>query len=272
MATDCFENFQHEEILNCPNDELQAGLAEGEIYYMPTDFIQTLNMPTSKSFEGSVTVTQNIVPIAGKGFQKLRCQTDMNSLASALVGNPGNKKDQSTLTLFLAGFRAKLLGFKKQMKNVPAVYIVKDRNGRQFLIGTILNPARLDNFELTTGDSQDSDNGGTATIISNWTVMEYTGDIPLQVNSYLPESVTVTPGTASIEAGSTQQFTAAVIPSGATQAVTCSVPSGVEGLSVDSEGLVTTTISTPADDYTITATCDEDNEVIGTATLTVTVS
>lgn len=66
------------------------------------------------------------------------------------------------------------------MKNVPATFIVKDRNGRQFLIGSILNPARLDNFELTTGAGQEDDNGGTATIISNAIVYEYTGNIPMQ--------------------------------------------------------------------------------------------
>ncbi|MFA7448757.1 MAG: hypothetical protein WCY77_09995 [Weeksellaceae bacterium] len=180
MADDCLENFQHEEILNCPNDDLQAGLAEGEIYYMPADFIASMEMPTETTFEGSVTITEDIEPIVGKGFQKLRCQVDMNSLASALVGNPGNKKDQSTLTIFLPGFRAKLLGFKKQMKNIPATFIVKDRNGNQFLIGTTLIPARLDNFELTTGQGNEDDNGGTATIISNSTVYAYTGNITEQ--------------------------------------------------------------------------------------------
>lgn len=180
MAENCFENFVHEEVLICPNDDLQAGLSEGEIYYMPTDFISTMGMPTETTFEGSVTISEDIEPIVGKGFQKLRCQVDMNSLTSDLVGNPGNKKDQSTLNLFLAGFRAKLLGFKKQMKNVPATFIVKDRNGNQFLIGTKLIPARLDNFELTTGQGNEDDNGGPATIISNSIVYAYTGNIPLQ--------------------------------------------------------------------------------------------
>jgi len=184
---DCLENFQHEEILNCPTDDVQAGLAEGQIYYTLTDFISAMTMPTATTFAAAVTIAdESLTMLEGKGFQRMRCQVDMNSLASALVGNAGNKKDQSTLTVFLAGFRAQLLGLKKLTKNAELTFIVKDRNGKQYLIGTKLNPARIDNFELTTGTGAEDDNGGTMTIISNSIVYEFTGDIPLQTEPVEP--------------------------------------------------------------------------------------
>lgn len=84
------------------------------------------------------------------------------------------------------------------------------------------------------------------------------------------EGVTVTPSTSSIVKGNTAQFLAEVDPDGADEDVIWSVQSSVEGLSIDSDGLVTTTGSTPAADYTITATSVENDQISGTATLTVT--
>lgn len=84
------------------------------------------------------------------------------------------------------------------------------------------------------------------------------------------EGVTVTPATSSIVKGETAQFLAEVTPEGADEDVIWSVPSGITGLSVDTDGLVATTASTPAADYTITATSVADDQISGTATLTVT--
>src|SRR5690606_23116716 len=63
-------------------------------------------------------------------------------------------------------------------------------------------------------------------------------------------SVTVTPGTTSIEAGETAQFTSAIAPSTSPQNVVWSIEAA-EGLSVNQSGLVTTTGATPAGEYTV---------------------
>jgi len=82
-------------------------------------------------------------------------------------------------------------------------------------------------------------------------------------------SVTVTPGTTSIEAGETAQFTSAIAPSTSPQNVVWSIEAA-EGLSVNQSGLVTTTGATPAGEYTVTAKSVVNESVLGTATLTVT--
>lgn len=84
-----------------------------------------------------------------------------------------------------------------------------------------------------------------------------------------PESITVSPATASIEQGQSQQFTAAVLPEGASQGVTWSVETAT-GLTISSSGLAETTGETPAGDYDVTATSVADGEVVGSAVLTVT--
>lgn len=85
-----------------------------------------------------------------------------------------------------------------------------------------------------------------------------------------PESIAVTPETASIAQGASQQFSATVLPAGAVQDVTWSIETAT-GLTITADGLAATTASTPAGTYTVTATSDEDGSITGTAELTVTV-
>lgn len=83
-----------------------------------------------------------------------------------------------------------------------------------------------------------------------------------------PESIAVTPATATVEPGNSQTFAAAVTPAEANQDVVWSIESGT-GLSINSNGVVTTTAGTEEGDYTVTATSVADDQVTGTATLTV---
>lgn len=86
-----------------------------------------------------------------------------------------------------------------------------------------------------------------------------------------PESVTVTPASATITAiGDTQQFSAAVSPSSVSQDVTWSI-SDTSVATISSAGLVT---AAAAADGTaiVTATSVEDATIYGTATITVDIS
>lgn len=79
-------------------------------------------------------------------------------------------------------------------------------------------------------------------------------------------SVTVSPATQSVAAGSTTQLTAVVAPSGAHQAVVWS-SSAPSKATVSSTGLVT---GVAAGSATITATAVSDGSVVGTSAITVT--
>lgn len=186
---DCFENIPVEDILNCPNAELQAGLSPFADF-LPHPHLQTMTLPVAgptSTLENLGTVSADIVPIAGKGFVKLDLQVDLNSVSTSLVGNRGNKKDQTTLNIFIPGTKAQVLGFKKTYKNIPGIFVVKDYNGRQFVIGTKDAPAYIDNLEVTTGMANEDNNGATGTIISNANLYEYTGVVTYLTEPVVPE-------------------------------------------------------------------------------------
>lgn len=174
----CFENFDIEDVSLCPQEEVQAGITE-EIQYMPSDHVdEEATESEATDFEGSVSLTGDIVPITGKGFKKLKMQVDLNGLKSVLVGNKGNKKVQVTLEAFLPGMRPKLVGFQKLMKNVGVILIVKDLNGNKWQIGTKDIPARFENIDIDTGKTLEDNNGATLNIVCNTYPRLYTGNIP----------------------------------------------------------------------------------------------
>lgn len=180
MAEDCFTDVPYEDITICPNEEVQAGLSP-EVYFIPKAFLGVTPFvyQTTGGIEKAAGI-DNIVPAVGKGFIKLDLQVDLNSVSTALVGNRGNKKDQTTLNVFIPGTRATVLGFKKLYKNVPGIYLVKDYNGNTFCVGTDLSPAYIDNLEVTTGQGNEDNNGGTGTMMSNSNLYVYNGSIVMQ--------------------------------------------------------------------------------------------
>lgn len=185
MAANCFENTPLEDINLCPNVELQAGLSP-KAHFLPHPFLKSMVVPeldATATLESMGTVSEDIEPIVGKGFIEIDLQVDLNSVGTSLVGNRGNKKDQTTLNIFVPGTRAKVLGFKRVYKNIPGIFIVKDYNGKQFVIGTKDAPAYIDQLEVSTGQGNEDNNGGTGTMISNANLFEYTGTIQLLTNT-----------------------------------------------------------------------------------------
>ncbi|HPR94433.1 MAG TPA: S-layer homology domain-containing protein [Syntrophomonadaceae bacterium] len=83
-------------------------------------------------------------------------------------------------------------------------------------------------------------------------------------------SVTVTPETATVARGGTQQLTAVVAAEGgAAQTVTWSSNDASEKVAVNATGLVSVAADAAAGDYTITATSTFDNTKFDTTTITV---
>ena len=84
-------------------------------------------------------------------------------------------------------------------------------------------------------------------------------------------NVTVTPATATVEAGGTQQFTAAVIGTGnVSKEVTWSVSGSNAGTTISENGLLTVATGETAEELTVTATANGDGITSGTAKVTVT--
>jgi hypothetical protein len=84
-------------------------------------------------------------------------------------------------------------------------------------------------------------------------------------------SVSVSPATATVQQGNTQQFTATVTVQGnAEQTVTWSVTGGASGTSISASGLLTVATDETATSLTVAATSTADNTKRSTATVTVT--
>ena len=85
------------------------------------------------------------------------------------------------------------------------------------------------------------------------------------------DSVTVTPGTATVQKGNSQTFSALVVgTNNPAQTVTWSVIGGVTGTSIDINGKLTVAADETASMLTVTATSTEDDKKSGTVTVTLT--
>ncbi|MGV8906530.1 MAG: Ig-like domain-containing protein, partial [Acetobacterium sp.] len=172
--------------------------------------------------------------------------------------------------------------------NQTLVTITKDAS--RSLIATVL-PKNATN-KAVTWSSDNTDvatvndigkvtgvNAGKAVITATTVDGGFTATCKVTVKNPVPpapvpsvKSVTVTPATATVDQGATQQLTAKVIVrDGAAKTVTWT-SSDSANVDVDANGLVTVAAGAVPADYTITATSNFDTTKKGTATITVPVA
>lgn len=179
VKKNCWEDEVIEDIGLCPQEDVDAGIAE-EIYYSLVEHIKSIPAPIpAASLESYVTIEGPIVMNPGKGFAKMKLQVDLNGLKAALVGNKGNKKVQTTLEAFIAGFKAQLIGFQEKYRNARLVFAIPDANGNTWLVGDKLKAARFENIDLDTGKTAEDNNGATMNIVAVKGPRLYTGDLPM---------------------------------------------------------------------------------------------
>ena len=177
MADNCFDNQPHENVDNCPNEEISGGLAT-TLFYIPVAFVETFTLPTATTFEGRLEIPAlGIVPTVGKGWKSIDVLVDESELKAPLVGNKGNKKTTSELGIYIPGFKKKSLGFVDAFKNTPTIYAVPDANGQLWICGTKLLPAFIDASEATSGKKMEDNSGVSATLKSNAKLYAYAGTI-----------------------------------------------------------------------------------------------
>ena len=180
--TSIFETVNYEEISYCNTDEFSGGLVETEIYYCPIKYIDFLKTPgVYGGFEAAGKVTQRIICKPNYGFKKMKALLDTPEFHSGLDGSIGRKDSKTDFELQLLGVRAKLIGFSVRMRNIPMVFIVKDRNERFFIIGTLVSPAYISSFDLQSGKKYEDDAVGTLKLSTAASIYEYQNEIPVYV-------------------------------------------------------------------------------------------
>lgn len=186
MADNCFDNQPHENVDNCPNEEISGGLAT-TLFYIPTAFVETFTLPVADTFEGRLTIASaGIVPKTGKGWKSIDVLVDESELKAPLIGNKGNKKTTSELGIYIPGFKKKSLGFIDAFKNTPTIYAVPDANGQLWIVGTKLLPAFIDASDPTSGKKMEDNSGVPATIKSNAKLYAYDGEITVTADVVTP--------------------------------------------------------------------------------------
>lgn len=157
-------------------------------------------------------------------------------------------------------------------KNGKVSSIIKDYDG------TLLNDEKhlknFDNVRLNGDEFEliDANKPGSVEFAAD--AHEYWGEVYVhfsgKINIVSLASVTVTPETATVEKGKTQQFTGTVVGQGEfDRTVTWSVIGGGAGTSVDANGLLTVGKNETAKTLKVRATSNVNNKIFGEATVTV---
>lgn len=176
---DVFSAYIHEDVEFCSGEDFLGGLQEAEIYFCYLPFVDSLKLPLAAASNALAgTVSAKITCKPNRGFQKMKALVDTSELSSQFSGSK-EVSDVSDLKVFLLGVRAQLIGFSRKFRNRPFVFIIKDNNGRQFVLGNLASPAYLKDFNMISGKKFDDDNGVDLTITSNSILYEYTQDIPI---------------------------------------------------------------------------------------------
>jgi hypothetical protein len=170
----CFENIAVEDLDQCLNQEIIAGISEINVRYAMHNDILDFPMPIgfddpTFTYENALVIGTPIVFNAGKGFGKIVIQSETGEVSLDASGKPGNMKLKSIFSFYVPGNDKKLLGFVRARLNQPMVFCVTESSGQQRLIGDKYKPAYFSAVKGTTGKSG-SDEKGIEFTIESWGV------------------------------------------------------------------------------------------------------
>ena len=170
LFDEILDNLWHEEMTNSC-EEYDGGLQECEIFYCPYFHVDRFSIPfLTGTFTSAGTITENITCKNRRSFERIEALADINDLTST--------GDKSILKFYVLGVRGKLIGMKRIISRLPGIYLVRDNNGRMFVLGDIISPGRTTQFDISTGQKDEDNSGATISITSNMIFFEYKGAIP----------------------------------------------------------------------------------------------
>ncbi|TXK83539.1 S-layer homology domain-containing protein [Paenibacillus sp. N3.4] len=228
----------------------------------------------TNSATGSFTYTPNPGATGTDTFTFKANDGKMESnLASVTINIAANASAQIVADSITALISPVKDATKLTLPSVPAGYTVAIKTSSNTSVialnGTIIPPSadRAVNLVLEVTRLSDNSKADTASI----TVTVPAKSVVQPTAAVI--SVSVSPTTASVAQGETQQLTATVtVVGGAAQTIRWASSDESSKVTVGENGLVTVAANAATGDYTITATSTEDSNKIGTATITVTAS
>lgn len=106
--------------------------------------------------EASVTIATDIVVKSTKKWFQILCIVDTGTLRSVAEGNQGSKGFRNETQIEIIGASASKLAWWNQAINGCFIAVVKDKNGRNRVIGNLNSPAHFESIEhmITSEDSK----------------------------------------------------------------------------------------------------------------------
>ena len=123
-------------------EENTGAFVNGEIYYAPIHYFETLDRP--KNFDETPATLEELVEISadhtfktGKGFTKIKAHLEKNSLETGMIGPKTSHAWENKLSVGILGSKAKILGFQRYIKNHDCIVIaVEFGSGQARQIGS----------------------------------------------------------------------------------------------------------------------------------------
>ncbi len=177
MDKNLFEEFEdrhwHDAVDDCYED-YYAGLQECEIFYCPAVHVTPFAIPRLEgTFESAGTIKENITCKNRRSFEKINALVDQNEL----TGDVSETSSKTSVNLYVLGLKGSRIGLSRKVSRYPGIYILRDANGRMWIVGNTLSPA-FASFNLTTGKVEEDNSGVQMKLSSNMIFFEYTGSIP----------------------------------------------------------------------------------------------
>lgn len=170
---DVFADYIHEDVLYCEIEDVFGGISDTGIYYCYQPFISDMKVPPIVNSEYSGTI-KSISCLKNRGFKRIRALVESGSIQTEYNG----QSDETLMSFFLLGNKAEFIGLSRKLRHRPFTIIVVDNNQRKFVIGTLVSPAYLKNFEIDSGKKFDDNCGAMVTFSTNAIFYELTGNIP----------------------------------------------------------------------------------------------
>lgn len=117
-------------------EENTAAFVNGQIYYAPMHYFDTLQRP--KNFDEAPATLEELVEIAGdhtflsgKGFTKINAHLEKNSLETAMIGPKTSHAFENKLSVGILGSKSKILGFIRYIKNHDCILLAEEFGSSQ---------------------------------------------------------------------------------------------------------------------------------------------
>lgn len=98
-----------------------------------------------------VTYATAIIMKAGKKFQEIYCTLEEGELKSTFAGNRDGKGKENMLEISFPGNDADFLGFEAYAANRDFIFLVKEKNGKYRVLGSLEDAAYLESGDATSG-------------------------------------------------------------------------------------------------------------------------